>query len=136
VGRQRLEATGEAEAAQWRYAGAAITLARDIQDHYLAGGERALLALSRFDTERAHIHAARRWAELHTETPAGDQLLLDSARATRSMEQLRYDPRRELIPLWKAVQTAARRLGDLLEAARAFSNLGTAYFLLGELHSA
>ena len=129
---RRLEEAGEAEAAQWRHARAAVQLAAHIQDQYLEGGSRTLLALARFDTERPHIDAARRWAERHAGTPAGDRLFIDAVRAIRFIALLRYDPRRDVLPMWEGVRVAARRLGDRIEEARALNNLGVAYMLMGE----
>jgi tetratricopeptide (TPR) repeat protein len=132
LARQRLEAAEEAEAVQWRYARAVVALAEQIQEQYLIGGEQAALALSAFDLERAHIDAARRWAQQHTETPEGNQLLLDAAQATASIGELRYDRMHDSIPLWDGVRVAARRLGDRTKEGRALNNLGDAYACLGE----
>jgi tetratricopeptide (TPR) repeat protein/transcriptional regulator with XRE-family HTH domain len=136
LARQQLEAMGEAGIAQWRYARAVVAIAQDIQDQYLAGSEQALVALSRFDAERAHIDAGLHWAQLHAEMPAGDQLLLDIARATCYIGRLRYDWRHKRIPLWESVRTAAQQLGNLLGEAQALRELGITYKNLGELRTA
>jgi tetratricopeptide (TPR) repeat protein len=130
---QQLEAAGEAAAARWRYAEAAVARAAQMQEQYLAGGHGALAA---FDAERPHIDATIRWAQGHAETLAGDQLLLDTALATRHMGFLCYDPRQERIPLWDGARTAARRLGDRQGEGIALNNLGIAYYELGELQTA
>src|SRR5262249_6721175 len=130
--RQRLEAAGEAEAVQWHYARAVVALAEQIQEQYLIGGEQTVLALSAFDLERAHIDAARRWAQQHTETPEGNQLLLDAAHATVSIGECRFDRMHENIPFWDGVRTAARRLGDRTTEGRALNNLANAYASLGQ----
>ncbi len=136
LARNALERDGEREATMWRYARAMVALAEQLEHQYLAGSEPALLALSQFDAERAHFDAAFRWAQLQAETPAGDQLLLDIARASRQIGYLRSDPQRESLPKWERVRMAARRLGDLREEARALGYLGMAYFELGQIHKA
>jgi tetratricopeptide (TPR) repeat protein/transcriptional regulator with XRE-family HTH domain len=133
LARWQLEAAGEAEAAQWRYARAAVAITQDIQEEYLAGGEKALLALARFDAERAHFDAGCLWAQLHARTTAGDLLLLDAAQALRFIHELRYDQRHEGIPLWEQVQAAAQRLGDRAAEGYALRNLGVAYARLGDI---
>lgn len=129
---RRLEAAGEVEATQWRYARAAAQMAAHIQDQFLAGGDRTLLALARFDAERPHIDSARRWAERHAGTPDGDRLFIDTVKAVRSMLELRYDPRHEILPMWESVHSAARRLGDRIEEGRALNNLGVVHMIMGE----
>jgi tetratricopeptide (TPR) repeat protein len=131
LAQQQLERQ-ETETVQLRYATVAVQIAQNIQEQYLAGGDAILVALSRFDTERPHIDAARRYAYLHMETPAGDQMFLNVALATRYIGDLRYNRRHELIPQWEGVRTAAQRLNDRREEARALSYLGTAYDELGE----
>jgi tetratricopeptide (TPR) repeat protein len=134
--RQRLEAAGEAETVEWRYARVALQIAMQSQEQYQGGGEQTLLGLSLFDTERAHIDAARRWAQRHSESPEGDQLLLDTALATCSFEELRYDWRHESIPQWEATRAAAQRLGDRVKEGYALGYLGSIYHDLGETHTA
>jgi tetratricopeptide (TPR) repeat protein len=134
LARQQLEAACEWEDTQWRYARAAVALARSIQDQYDAGN--IILALAQFDAERAHIDAARLWAQERAETLDGDRLLLDSALATRFIGRLRYEPRQERIPLWEGARLAAQRLNDRTTEASALSNLGIAYKDLGELPGA
>jgi len=129
---QQLEAAGEAEAAQWRYAQAAVARAAQIQEQFVEGGAGVELALAAFDAERPHIDAAIGWAQRHAETPAGDQLLLDAALAIRHIGFIRYDPRQERIPLWDGACMAARRLGNRLGEGRALNDLGLAYNDLGE----
>ncbi|HEU4325874.1 MAG TPA: tetratricopeptide repeat protein [Roseiflexaceae bacterium] len=131
-----LEESGEHTATTWRYAEATAQLALSIQNQYLAGGEAAAAALARFNTERPHLDAARRWASRHAGTPKGDRLLLAVATATASIGRLRYNARRERIPLWEAVCTAARRLGERQAEARALNQLGNAYLDLGEARRA
>jgi tetratricopeptide (TPR) repeat protein len=136
LARHELEVMDEAEAAQWRYAWATVALAEQIQEHYLAGGDTALLALSQFDTERTHIDTARSWAQGHVQTPEGNQLLLDVALAMLSIQELRYDPQQKSTTLWDGVRMAARRLGKPTEEARAVNMLGDAYAHLDKLHTA
>jgi tetratricopeptide (TPR) repeat protein/transcriptional regulator with XRE-family HTH domain len=136
LARQRLETAGEAEAAERRYARAAVRLAAQIQERYLAGGDTALLALAQFDAERPHIDAAQSWAERHVETPDGDQLLIESVFAARFIGLIRYDRRQRGIPHWEGARRAAQRLGDRATEARALGNLGLAHHHLGEPHRA
>jgi tetratricopeptide (TPR) repeat protein len=136
LARQELEQHGESEVAQWRYAQATLQIAQAIQEQYRAGGDTTLAGLAQFDAERPHIDATRRWAHLHAETPAGDQLLLDTALATHFINDLRYDPQHESIPLWEEVQMVTRRLGNRAEEGRALNYLGNAYYYLGELPKA
>jgi tetratricopeptide (TPR) repeat protein len=133
LARRELESTSAWEPTMWHYARAAIAIAAQTQDQYLAGDEKTLLMHSQFDTERAHIDAARRWAQQVAETPDGDQLLIDAALASRYIEALRYDPRYEIIPLWERVRTATQRMGDHRNEGIALNNLGSAYYGLGEL---
>jgi tetratricopeptide (TPR) repeat protein/transcriptional regulator with XRE-family HTH domain len=133
---QQLEAAGDVEAARWRYAQAAVALAAQMHEQYRAGGAGVELALAAFDAERPHIDAAIRWAQCHAETPAGDQLLLDAALATRDIGFIRYDPRQERILLWDGARTAACRLGDRLGEGSALTHLGNAYYDLGEPQTA
>jgi len=134
LARQQLEAACEWEEVQWRYTRAVVVLARSIQDLYLAGS--IPVALAQFDVERAHIDAARSWAQERAETPDGDRLLLDIALATRLVGRLRYELRQERLPLWEGAQTAAQRLGDRATEGHVLSNLGIAYKDLGELPGA
>jgi tetratricopeptide (TPR) repeat protein len=134
IARQRLEAAGEADAAWWRYTRAVVALAQDIQDQYLAGD--TMVALARFDVERAHLDAPRQWAYLHTGTPEGDELLLNSALATRHIQLLRDARRHAILPLWERVRAAAQRLGDRFNEGRALNYLGIVYMDLGEPQTA
>jgi tetratricopeptide (TPR) repeat protein/DNA-binding XRE family transcriptional regulator len=136
LARGELAARGEAEAAQWRYAQAAVARATQMRKPYLAGGEGVLGALAAFDAERPHIDEACRWAQRHAQTSAGDQLLLDVALAIRHIGSLRYDPRQESIPLWEGVRQAACRLDDYRGESIALNYLGIAYSDLGEPQTA
>jgi tetratricopeptide (TPR) repeat protein len=131
-----LEQASEHEAAMWRYAREAVQIARETEAQYLTGAEDVLAALTRFDAERPHIDAARRWSATQAGTLAGDQLLIDAAQATRYIEKLRYDQQHEILPLWQGVRAAARRLGDRLQEVRALGNLGNAYYRIGETYTA
>ncbi len=131
-----LEQSGEHTATLWRYAEATAQQALSIQNQYLAGGEAAAAALARFNTERPHLDAARHWAARHAGTPQGDRLLLAMAMATASVGRLRYDARRERLPLWDAARAAARRQGERPAEARALNQLGNAYLDLGEARRA
>jgi tetratricopeptide (TPR) repeat protein len=129
---RQLEEAGEMEATLWRYARGAAQMASHIQDQFLEGGDRTLLALARFDAERPHIDSARSWAERHAGTPEGDQLFIDVVRAIRFLLELRYDPRHEILPMWESARSAARRLGNRIEESRALNNLGVAHMIMGE----
>jgi tetratricopeptide (TPR) repeat protein len=132
LARRELERVSEREPTMWRYAQAALQIAQETQEQYLAGGEGVLVALSRFDAERAHIGAARRWATIHARTLDGDRLLLEVALATRYIGYLRSDARGERIPLWERALAAAQRLGNRQAQRSAMNNLGLAYRQLGE----
>jgi tetratricopeptide (TPR) repeat protein/transcriptional regulator with XRE-family HTH domain len=132
LARRQLEMRGEADAAQWRYAHAAVQLAQAARTEYQAGGASVLAALTHFDAERAHIDAAWRWAMARAQTPAGDQLLLTLAVATAVISDLRYDLRRERLPQLESARVAARRLGDQRGEVSMCNTLGTAYCDLGE----
>lgn len=136
LARRYLEASGETRTAWWRYARAAVQIAHSTQEQYLAGGDRMLAAQARFDAERAHIDAARRWAAEQAGTEEGDRLLVDDAAATLYIGALRYNARGERIPHWKRVVEAARRLGDQRAEGRTLGNLGGAYIELGEARRA
>jgi tetratricopeptide (TPR) repeat protein/transcriptional regulator with XRE-family HTH domain len=136
LARVLLEAAGEAEAAWWRYARAAVQIAQATHEQYAAGGDGMLAALGRFDAERPHVDAAHTWAATHARTPDGDRLLLDNAVATVYVGGLRYDARRERIPQWECALAAARRLGDRHAEGQALNNLGAIYADLGEIRRA
>jgi tetratricopeptide (TPR) repeat protein len=134
LARHYLETHGEMDAAYVRYARAAVALAQDIQEQYLAGDTVATLA--QFDTERPHIDAAYRWAQARAGTAEGDQVLIDIALATRYIALVRSDPQHEFIPLLEEARKAARRLGSLAEEGRALNSLGVAYSRIGDAHRA
>ena len=135
LARQRLEAA-QAEPTSWRYARAVVQTAQDIQEQYLEGGKMTLLALARFDAERPHIDATHHWAQRQAQTPEGDHLLLEAARATVYIGWLRYDPHNERIPLWKRALAAAQRLGDRHAEGQTLNPLGIAYQELGQMQQA
>ena len=132
LARKMLEATGEAEAAYWRYARAAVQIARETQEQYKMGGDGVLAALARFDAERPHIDAGRGWAAELAGTEEGDRLLLDYAGAMAIVGALRYDRRRERLPEWERALAAVRRLEDRRAEGWVLNNLGVAYTLVGE----
>ncbi len=136
LARRTLEAEQEHEAVLWRYTRAVVQLAQETQDHYLTGGDAALAALARFDAERPHIDAARRWVAAQVGTPEGDQLLLDAAAATRYLSELRDDVRCETIPQWERVHKVAIRLGKWPSEMLALTTLGRAYCFLGDFRRA
>lgn len=136
LARQTLAAHKGLEAAQWRYAEAAVRIAQATQAQYAAGGEGVLQALAQFDLEQPHLEAARAWAEAHTETPRGDRLLVELAVATRDIGNLRSAVRSQRIPRWERVYAAAQRLADHRSAVIALRNLGFAYEELGETRRA
>jgi tetratricopeptide (TPR) repeat protein len=135
LARHYLEVADEWTTTMWRYTRATMRMAQDIRDQYLTGGDKALVALARFDAERAHTDAAYRWALEHTQTPEGDQLLLDLSLATSYIGIFRYNPRQEVLPVWNRVCSAARRLGNRKAEERALGYLGIAYGRLSELRT-
>lgn len=136
LARHSLEAAGELEMASWRYAQAAVQLAQELQTQFLAGGDAQLAALARFDAERAHFDAARRWASTHAGTPEGDALLLADALATTDIGSLRYHIQHEIIPQLKTALTAAQNLGDQNGEGRILTRLGIACADLGAIQQA
>ena len=136
LARQALESHEGLEAAQWRYAEAAVQIARATQTQYAAGGEDVLQALAQFDVEQPHLDTARTWAEAHAGTPRGDRLLVDLAMATCDIGNLRSAVRDERIPRWQCAYEAAQRLDDRHGAVQATRNLGVAYEELGEIRRA
>jgi tetratricopeptide (TPR) repeat protein len=132
LARRYLEAAGEWETTMWRFARAAVRIAQEIHDHYLAGGEGMLAALARFDTEAPHINAARHWATSHAGIAEGDALLLADACATFPFAGLHYDLQHELIPQLERALAATRRLNDQRSEANVLKNLGNSYTSLGE----
>jgi tetratricopeptide (TPR) repeat protein len=132
LARRYLETAGEADAAWWRYAHAAVQMAKEMRAQYEAGGEGALAALSRFDAERAHIDAGRGWATEQAGMVEGDRLLVDDATATAHISKLRYDAWRERVPQWERTLAATKRLGDLYAEGLALNNLGGTYTEQGE----
>jgi tetratricopeptide (TPR) repeat protein/transcriptional regulator with XRE-family HTH domain len=133
LARRLLAEAGELEAVGWRYARAVVQIARAIQDQYLAGGDGVLAALARFDTERAHIDAARAWMSQYAGTVAGDTLLRDEALATLTIGDLRYDKRRERLRHLECARAAAQRLRDRRAEGRLLNALGIAYYTIGDL---
>jgi tetratricopeptide (TPR) repeat protein/transcriptional regulator with XRE-family HTH domain len=127
-----LEAAGELDATAWRYARAAVQIAEETQAQYQAGSDNVLAALARFDAERPHIDAARLWATAHTDTAAGDALLLADAQATMAVGSLRYAGRRERLPQLEAALGAACRLGDRRGEGIVRTQLGWLYHFLGD----
>jgi tetratricopeptide (TPR) repeat protein len=132
LARHQLKAAGEQTAVMWRYARAALRIAQKMQEQYLAGGEAALAALTRFDIEGPHIDAARHWAIIRLETPEGDALLRDDALARLRLGELRYNMQAEWIPQLELALAATRRLHDRGSASRLLTTLGNAYVDLGD----
>lgn len=131
LARRYLELAGETDAVYWRYAWAAVRIAQETHDQYLAGGPDIWMALLRFDAEHPHIEAARRWGAAHAGTPVADHLLLEDACATYHIGQLRYNVQGERIPQLERALGAARRLGDQYGEGQIFMSLGHAYNYLG-----
>lgn len=127
---------GELPDTMWRYADSAVRTAATIQDQYFAGGEAATLALARFDAERPHLDAARRWAAAHPGTEHGDRLLVAEAEASNQLGFLRYDHREELTPQAYRAIAAARRLGDRRGEGIVLNRLGHLHLDLGEVERA
>jgi tetratricopeptide (TPR) repeat protein len=133
LARSYLEASGEWDATWWRYARAAVEITQATQAQYRAGGNDALPALARFDTERPHIDEARHWVSAHAGLPQADALLLADALATQYICYLRYDMRERLSQL-EAALAAAQRLGDQWQIGVLLTELGRAYSDLGVPH--
>jgi tetratricopeptide (TPR) repeat protein len=136
LGRQKLKAVGEYEATRWRYAHAAVQLAQEIHNQYLADGTGVLENLARFDMERPHFDAARAWGFAHAGMPDGDQLILAATLTTTHLDELRYDAERERIPQLESALEAAQRLGQRSTEGRILLNLGRATFDLGTFRRA
>ena len=130
VARQLLDTAGETEVTWWRYVEAAVQIAQEIDHEYSVNGGRMLESLVRFDVERPHIDAARTWAITHTETSEGDRLILAMA-ATTHLAELRFDVRRERLPLLESALAAAQRLGQRSAEGQLLLSLGRAIFDLG-----
>jgi tetratricopeptide (TPR) repeat protein/DNA-binding XRE family transcriptional regulator len=131
-----LEEAGELEATTWRYAHAAVELAQAIGAQYLAGGDGIQASLTRFDTDRPHLEAARSWAKTHLGTQAGDTILLHEAIGMRNIALIRYDLRQDYIPHLEHARHAAQRLGDRQGEGHMLNNLGIAYRRLGDARRA
>jgi DNA-binding response OmpR family regulator/tetratricopeptide (TPR) repeat protein len=131
-----LEAANELEMTSWRYARAAVQLVQELRTQFLAGGDSQLAALVRFDAERPHIEAARRWASAQAGTAEGDRLLLDDALATTDIGPLYYHIQHEIIPQLEAALAAAQNLDDRNGEARILTRLGIAYGGVGEIQRA
>lgn len=133
---RRLRDMQEEEAARLRYARTALQFAAEAQEQYLAGGDGVTLGLARFDAERAHIDAARTWAQAHAATPTGDALLLTDIAATITIGDLRYDERHERVPQLLAALDAARRTNERGHERTIVNRLGIASYALGDITSA
>jgi tetratricopeptide (TPR) repeat protein/DNA-binding XRE family transcriptional regulator len=131
-----LEAAGELEATSWRYARAGLQIAQETEAQYLAGGDDVAAAVDRFDAERPHINAARRWAAAHAGTLEGDTMLLEDALATDHIGALRYDQQHERIPQLECASAAAQRLGDRRAEGAVLNSLGRVYGRLGDARRA
>jgi tetratricopeptide (TPR) repeat protein/transcriptional regulator with XRE-family HTH domain len=132
LARYMLDQAGEADAAWWRYAWAAVRIAQTVDQQYQIGGDATWAALARFDAEQPHIDAARRWAAAHAGTAAGDALLVADALATAEIGDLRYERRHMRIPQLETALSAARRLGDQHGEEVVLNNLGMCYIDMGE----
>jgi tetratricopeptide (TPR) repeat protein len=136
LARRELERAEKWVPTMWRYARATMQIAQEVERQYKVGGDNALAALTRFDTERPHIDVARRWVAEQAGTPEGDQLLLNAVTTMLYIGLLRYDARSERIPLWERARSAAQCLNDQHAERRALNNLGLAYADVGETRKA
>lgn len=131
-----LTEAGELPATMWRYAETVVQVAAATQEQFLSGGQAAALALARFDLDRPHLDAARRWAAAHAGIERADRLLVTEAEASDVLGFLRYDHRAELTPQAHRAIAAARRLGDRRAEAIALNRLGHLHVDLGEVEQA
>jgi tetratricopeptide (TPR) repeat protein len=156
VGRSLLTAEGEA---RFRLHDLLRDLAReraDIKDlraahlrharHYLGvlwkvdamykSADTSLAGLALFDSERANIEAAQRWATMHL-SPGPDVAVLcfEFTNAGAYVLMLRQPPRVRIRWLEAAVE-GCRLVGDRRRMGAALGNLGLAWFALGEARKA
>ena len=131
-----LTEAGEFPDTMWRYAEAAVRVAAATQDQFHSGGDATALALARFDADRPHLDAARRWGNTHAGHERADRLLVAEAEASNSLGFLRYDHRAEITPQALRALAAAQRLGDRRAEAIALNRLGHLHVDLGEVTQA
>ncbi len=130
---EKLRGAGdEYRAAALRHADHYIAVAYEAQQLYMQGGDNMLAGLAQFDRARAHIEAAFEWLGGMKENPAR---LVRLVGAVAHTSDLRFHPE-ERIRWLTAQRAAARTTGDRGNEGNALTNLGSAYYVLGQPHRA
>jgi tetratricopeptide (TPR) repeat protein len=101
---------------------------------YLAGKQLEGLAL--FDRERQQIDGSWQWVMQQPLAEDTDLLLIDFAKATVYLGDLRYDTRRERISQLEMHLQAARRQSRRQDEGNSMINLGVAYSKIGDYQRA
>jgi tetratricopeptide (TPR) repeat protein len=131
IARQRCPALA-AEVAHERHARHFCRLANAADDLYRQGGENVLRGLALFDANLAHIVAGQAWA---IGRAGAEELAIDYALNSPFVLSLRLHPRMQI--MWmEAAHAASQTVGDLYGEGVALSNIGNAYYSLGEIERA
>jgi tetratricopeptide (TPR) repeat protein len=125
--RGKLDAT-TLDAACLKHAEHYASVGKEADRLYLKGDVVAGLAL--FNQERPQIEAAFGWLSLRQDL-ASDRALINLVNAVAQTSNLRFHPRQR-ITWYEAHLAAARRLADRSNEGFALSNLGIAFFDLGD----
>jgi tetratricopeptide (TPR) repeat protein len=121
------------ELARLRHAGHYLTIAREADRRFQAGGAESLASLALYDAAWPHIREAAIWVSV-TPTPAADELCIYDPQNI-SILDLRLQPQ-ELAAWCGAAVGAARRRSKRREEATALLGMGRAQALLGEADEA
>ncbi|MCC7160990.1 MAG: tetratricopeptide repeat protein [Anaerolineae bacterium] len=120
------------QSAQFRHTIHFLTILREGENLYLAGGDATARGLALFDLERGNLQHCEKWiTENANHDAAADQLCVVYPDAGANLLFLRQHPR-ERIRHQEIALEAARRLGDRAAEGRQLANLGSCYIELGE----
>lgn len=122
--------------ARIRHAQHYVALAAEADSEYLAGGDKVIVGLARFDRERLNLDAARQWLQSQANDSDADMLLIAEANKTAHIGELRYSIRTERIPQLEHALGAAIRQRKLIPAGTFLGNLGSAYYVQGDMRNA
>jgi tetratricopeptide (TPR) repeat protein len=123
----------ERYAYQMRHSAHYCDVLRECRDSYNKGGDALKNGLALFDVERQNIETGQDWAGSHTsldETAAW--ICNEYPNAAVEILNLRQHPRDNILWL-EAALVAARQLKNRVSEGWHLSNLGCAYWLLGEV---
>lgn len=121
---------------QRRYASHYKNVSATANNLYLQGGKRLMQGLGLFDLEWTNIQAGHAWAAQYADTDAEALSLCDKYPAQCSKILLLRQHPRERINWLETALTAARKLAQKSAESTHLSNLGTAYFYLGNYRRA